>query len=54
MNDTYNFVIVDNETQKIWESFKFPADIKLLIQVMERGGVVYSRMSTSNLSRGRF
>ncbi|KAI3738751.1 hypothetical protein L2E82_28878 [Cichorium intybus] len=54
MNDTGNFVIVGNESHNIWDSFNFPADTMLPSQVMERGGVIYSKMSRSNFTRGRF
>ncbi|KAJ9559385.1 LOW QUALITY PROTEIN: hypothetical protein OSB04_013999 [Centaurea solstitialis] len=54
MNDTGNFVIHGNNSRKIWESFNFPADTILPNQVMARGGVIYSKRSETNFSRGRF
>nr|GEU84705.1 G-type lectin S-receptor-like serine/threonine-protein kinase LECRK3 [Tanacetum cinerariifolium] len=54
MNDTGNFVIVGSNSSKIWESFNYPADTMLPTQVMERGGVINSKMSKTNFSRGRF
>ncbi|KAJ9559382.1 hypothetical protein OSB04_013996 [Centaurea solstitialis] len=54
MNDTGNFVIVRSNSNKIWESFSFPADTMLPSQVMERGGVIYSKRSGMNFSSGRF
>ncbi|KAJ0810380.1 putative protein kinase RLK-Pelle-SD-2b family [Helianthus annuus] len=54
MNDTGNFVIFGNDSGKIWESFNHPADTMLPTQVMERNGVVYSKMSKGNFSKGRF
>ncbi|KAL7619197.1 hypothetical protein Lser_V15G02574 [Lactuca serriola] len=54
MNDTGNFVIVGNESRKIWDSFEFPSDTMLPTQVMEKGGEIYSKMSRTNFSRGRF
>ena len=54
MNDTGNFVIVGSNSRKIWESFNYPADTMLPTQVIERGGVINSKMSKTNFSRGRF
>ncbi|XP_024984331.1 G-type lectin S-receptor-like serine/threonine-protein kinase LECRK3 [Cynara cardunculus var. scolymus] len=54
MNDTGNFVIVGNNSNKIWESLDFPTDTMLPSQVMEKGGVIYSKMSGTNFSNGRF
>nr|XP_043611870.1 G-type lectin S-receptor-like serine/threonine-protein kinase LECRK3 [Erigeron canadensis] len=54
MNDTGNFVIIGNDSRKIWESFGFPTDTLLPSQVMQRGGAIYSRKSRTNFSRGRF
>ncbi|GJT37052.1 G-type lectin S-receptor-like serine/threonine-protein kinase LECRK3 [Tanacetum coccineum] len=54
MNDTGNFVIVGINSSKIWESFNYPADTMLPTQVMERGGVINSKMSKTNFSRGRY
>ncbi|PWA87602.1 bulb-type lectin domain-containing protein [Artemisia annua] len=54
MNDTGNFVIVGNNSRKIWESFNFPTDTMLPTQVIEKGGAIYSKMSRVNFARGRF
>ena len=53
LNDTGNFVLVGNDSRKIWESFNFPGDTLLPTQVIEREEV-NSRMSKSNFSGGRF
>ncbi|KAK1426306.1 hypothetical protein QVD17_14977 [Tagetes erecta] len=54
MNDTGNFVIVDRNSSNIWESFSHPADTMLPTQVLERGGVINSKLSQTNFSKGRF
>ncbi|KAI3743193.1 hypothetical protein L1987_60899 [Smallanthus sonchifolius] len=54
MNDTGNFVIVDSNSSNIWQSFNNPADTMLPTQVLERGGVINSKLSQTNFSRGRF
>ncbi|XP_071688183.1 G-type lectin S-receptor-like serine/threonine-protein kinase LECRK3 [Rutidosis leptorrhynchoides] len=54
MNDTGNFVIVGSDSRKIWESFNNPADTMLPTQVMDRGGVISSKMSKTNFSTGKF
>ncbi|KAL4560966.1 hypothetical protein LXL04_033124 [Taraxacum kok-saghyz] len=52
MNNTGNFVIVGNNSPKIWESFAFPSGTLLPTQVMAKGGVVNSR--NTNFTGGRF
>ncbi|KAM0065250.1 putative protein kinase RLK-Pelle-SD-2b family [Helianthus debilis subsp. tardiflorus] len=54
MNDTGNFVVVNSNSSNLWESFNNPADTMLPTQVLERGGVINSRLSETNFSRGRF
>uniref|UniRef100_A0A2N9J6Q9 Receptor-like serine/threonine-protein kinase n=1 Tax=Fagus sylvatica TaxID=28930 RepID=A0A2N9J6Q9_FAGSY len=54
MNNTGNFVLQDSGFNNIWESFKNPTDTLLPTQSMERGGVVSSRQSETNFSKGRF
>ncbi|KAD5803502.1 hypothetical protein E3N88_14862 [Mikania micrantha] len=54
MNDTGNFVIVGRNSRNIWESFDHPADTMLPTQVMDRGGVINSKMSQMNFTGGRF
>ncbi|XP_062083429.1 G-type lectin S-receptor-like serine/threonine-protein kinase LECRK3 [Humulus lupulus] len=53
-NDTGNFVLVNRNSEKIWESFSHPTDTLLPTQVLEKGDVVSSRDSSTNFSRGRF
>jgi hypothetical protein len=54
MNDTGNFLLQDSDYSNIWESFKYPSDTLLPTQIMERGGVLSSRRSETNFSKGRF
>ncbi|MFS8033589.1 putative non-specific serine/threonine protein kinase [Helianthus anomalus] len=54
MNDTCNFVIVDNDSVNLWESFNNPADTMLPTQALQRGGVINSKLSQTNFSKERF
>ncbi|KAK1426327.1 hypothetical protein QVD17_14998 [Tagetes erecta] len=54
MNDTGNFVIVDRNSSNVWESFNHPADTMLPTQILGRGGVINSKLSQTNFSKGRF
>jgi hypothetical protein len=54
MSNTGNFAVEDSSFNKIWESFRHPADTLLPTQIMEKGGVVSSRQSETNFSEGRF
>ncbi|KAJ9559386.1 hypothetical protein OSB04_014000 [Centaurea solstitialis] len=54
MNDTGNFVILGNDSRKIWESFNSPADTILPTQVLEIEEEINSRKNKSDFSRGRF
>ncbi|XP_076916728.1 G-type lectin S-receptor-like serine/threonine-protein kinase RLK1 [Bidens hawaiensis] len=54
MNNTGNFVLFDSNSSNIWESFSYPADTMLPTQVLELGGVINSKLSETNFSRGRF
>ncbi|KAL7203014.1 hypothetical protein ACSBR1_034461 [Camellia fascicularis] len=54
MNDTGNFVLLRSDSVNLWESFKNPTDTMLPTQIMESGGVIFSRLSETNFSRGRF
>ncbi|KAF3974621.1 hypothetical protein CMV_002071 [Castanea mollissima] len=54
MNNTGNFVLQDSNLNSLWESFKDPRDTMLPAQIMERGGVLSSRQSENNFSKGRF
>ncbi|KAL5765054.1 hypothetical protein ACOSQ2_017648 [Xanthoceras sorbifolium] len=52
--DTGNFLIVDTNSEKLWQSFDHPTDTLLPTQIMERNGVVSSRRTETDFSRGRF
>ncbi|KAK4857945.1 hypothetical protein QYF36_008535 [Acer negundo] len=52
--DTVNFLIVDTNSEKLWQSFDHPTDTLLPTQIMERGGVVSSRRTETDFSQGRF
>ncbi|KAE8037043.1 hypothetical protein FH972_009669 [Carpinus fangiana] len=54
MNDTGNFVLEDSNFKNLWQSFQHPSDTMLPTQIMERGGVLSSRQSETNFSKGRF
>jgi hypothetical protein len=54
MKDTGNFVIKDRNSNNLWETFQKPTDTILPTQVMFRGGVLSSRQSETNFSKGRF
>lgn len=54
MNDTGNFQVFDRNHNPIWESFKNPTDTLLPSQFIEIGGMLSSRKSQTNFSRGRF
>ncbi|CAB4281751.1 unnamed protein product [Prunus armeniaca] len=54
MNDTGNFMIVDTSFRVIWETFNHPTDTLLPTQTMEVGGLLYSRQTETNFSRGRY
>ncbi|XP_059651801.1 G-type lectin S-receptor-like serine/threonine-protein kinase LECRK2 [Cornus florida] len=54
MLDNGNFVLVNNESGYVWESFQLPADTILPTQVLEVGGKLSSRQKESNFSKGRF
>ncbi|KAA8531022.1 hypothetical protein F0562_005730 [Nyssa sinensis] len=52
--DSGNFVIYNNESRVIWESFHFPTDTILGGQNLSNGHKLLSSVSTSNHSSGRF
>ncbi|KAI5596261.1 hypothetical protein BDE02_03G194700 [Populus trichocarpa] len=54
MTDKGNFVLQDRVSDKLWESFKNPADTLLPSQVLDRGMTLSSRQSENNFSMGRF
>ncbi|XP_062083423.1 G-type lectin S-receptor-like serine/threonine-protein kinase RLK1 [Humulus lupulus] len=54
MSDEGNFIIEDNYSEKLWESFKYPTDTVLPSQVLDIGQVLSSHQSETNFSKGRF
>lgn len=54
MLDTGNFVLANEDSSYVWESFKRPADTILPTQVLEFGGMLSSRQAEGNYSKGRF
>ena len=54
MNDNGNFVLEDEKSARLWESFKNPTDTMLPGQIMERGGELSSRNSETDYSKGSF
>ncbi|KAJ9173339.1 hypothetical protein P3X46_016489 [Hevea brasiliensis] len=52
--DTGNFVLVGTNSDYLWESFKNPTDTILPSQTLESGTVLFSSLSETNFSRGRF
>ncbi|KAL5765052.1 hypothetical protein ACOSQ2_017646 [Xanthoceras sorbifolium] len=52
--DTGNLLIVDTNSEKLWQSFDHPTDTLLPTQIMEKNGVVSSRRTETDFSRGRF
>ncbi|KAB5520237.1 hypothetical protein DKX38_024556 [Salix brachista] len=49
-----NFILTDNSSKSLWESFKDPRDTMLPTQILEVGGKLSSRLQESNYSKGRF
>ncbi|KAI8536843.1 hypothetical protein RHMOL_Rhmol10G0287500 [Rhododendron molle] len=57
MLDTGNFVLFStgaSDAVYVWESFNFPTDTILPTQILPRGGMLYSGLTETNYSRGRF
>ncbi|EOX92961.1 Receptor-like protein kinase 1, putative [Theobroma cacao] len=54
MLNSGNFIIADNESKHIWESFRNPTDTILPTQIMERGGLLSSRRTENSYEKGRF
>ncbi|WOH14605.1 hypothetical protein DCAR_0934125 [Daucus carota subsp. sativus] len=53
--DTGNFVLAgENYDKYMWESFRYPSDTILPTQVLDVGGVLSSRMTKNNYSKGQF
>lgn len=54
MNDTGNFVLLSDNTNKLWESFNNPTDTMLPSQIFDNGQFLSSKQSDGNFSKGRF
>ncbi|GFS44001.1 cyclin d4;2 [Actinidia rufa] len=54
MLDTGNFVLYDNSSSSIWESFSFPTDTILGNQTLDRDSSLVSSVSSSDHSSGHF
>ncbi|KAH7848675.1 hypothetical protein Vadar_006015 [Vaccinium darrowii] len=56
MLDTGNFVLSTGTSNDFyaWQSFDYPTDTILPNQTLPRGGMLYSRLTETNYSRGRF
>ena len=55
MLDTGNFVLKGNHSSTyIWESFKNPTDTILPTQILDLGSELFSRLTETNYSKGRF
>ncbi|GLT55867.1 hypothetical protein SLA2020_289530 [Shorea laevis] len=52
--DTGNFVLVHKDFAYAWESFNNPADTLLPTQELQLGGILASKQTPSNYSKGRF
>ncbi|PHT59205.1 hypothetical protein CQW23_01568 [Capsicum baccatum] len=54
MKDTGNFVVVNKDSESLWESFNQSTDTILPTQAFAEGFKISSRRSETNFSRGRF
>ncbi|XP_068339212.1 G-type lectin S-receptor-like serine/threonine-protein kinase LECRK3 [Pyrus communis] len=54
MLDTGNFVLVNQDSNNLWESFSQPTDTILPTQTINHGSTLFARRTPSNYSRGRF
>ncbi|CAL5355866.1 unnamed protein product [Camellia sinensis] len=54
MLDTGNFVLSDTNSNYVWASFSYPTDTILPTQILPLGGMLYSKFSETNYSKGRF
>ncbi|KAL1558083.1 G-type lectin S-receptor-like serine/threonine-protein kinase LECRK3 [Salvia divinorum] len=54
MLDTGNLVLASNTSAILWQSFDFPTDTLLPTQVLNKEGALYSSISPTNFSKGRF
>ncbi|XP_022866788.1 G-type lectin S-receptor-like serine/threonine-protein kinase LECRK3, partial [Olea europaea var. sylvestris] len=54
MLDTGNFVLANNSSVFLWQSFDNPTDTLLPTQTLNKSGILVSRFSETNYSKGRF
>ncbi|KAK3419191.1 hypothetical protein EUGRSUZ_H04918 [Eucalyptus grandis] len=54
MNDSGNFILYNKDHRVIWDSFSFPTDTLMGGQSLSRGAALFSSVSKSNRSTGRF
>jgi hypothetical protein len=54
MLDTGNFVLLDSDNQTKWQSFDNPTDTFLPTQTLSHGQALYSSISDTNKSTGKF
>ncbi|XP_044476472.1 G-type lectin S-receptor-like serine/threonine-protein kinase LECRK3 [Mangifera indica] len=54
MLDTGNFVLIGNDSNYVWQSFKDPRDTILPTQRLDLGSMLISKLTETNFSKGRF
>ncbi|XP_050371526.1 G-type lectin S-receptor-like serine/threonine-protein kinase LECRK2 [Argentina anserina] len=54
MLDSGNFVLADQNSTYLWESFDHPTDTMLPTQSLKQNGILYARYTATNYSTGRF
>ncbi|RDX94522.1 G-type lectin S-receptor-like serine/threonine-protein kinase RLK1, partial [Mucuna pruriens] len=54
LKDTGNFMLVDENHEGVWETFKDPRDTLLPSQTLQKGERLSSRFLESNFSKGRY
>ncbi|KAM2046848.1 hypothetical protein ACFX1T_005590 [Malus domestica] len=54
MFDTGNFVLVNQDSKNLWESFNQPTDTILPTQIINQGSSLFAHRTPSNYSKGRF
>ncbi|KAM5582505.1 G-type lectin S-receptor-like serine/threonine-protein kinase RLK1 [Rosa sericea] len=54
LNDTGNFVLEDDNSESLWETFNYPIHTVLPGQEIKKGGKLSSQQSETNFSKGRF
>ncbi|OIW17644.1 hypothetical protein TanjilG_28994 [Lupinus angustifolius] len=54
LNDSGNFVLMDDNFANVWETFHNPRDTLLPTQVMQKGGKLSSRLKENDFKKGKF